>query len=66
MLGKPTGNEWMELNISAILNTNCTPTSLSTQESITIIVFPFLLSHHIVLVVHTWKNFNRHMTSTNQ
>jgi len=32
MPGKPTGNEWMELNIYAILNTNCTPTTLSTQE----------------------------------
>ena len=66
MLGKSSGNEWMELNISAILNPNCTPTSMSTQGSITINAFPFLLSHHTELVVHTWKNFNRHMTSTNQ
>jgi hypothetical protein len=66
MLEKPTGTEWMELNISTILNTNCTPTSLSTQGNITIIVFPFLLSHHTALVVHTWKNFNRHTTFINQ
>ena len=55
MLAKPTGTEWMELNISTILNTNCTPTSLSIQGSTTIIVLAFLLSHHIVLVVYTGK-----------